>query len=261
MEISYCEDKKNRRFFIGSRPKDDINCMPFDYFLEGHINLVAEREIKIAKIKGNSDKFTEFLIRNIVRQQVYDFVKQIMNSTLPDFRLQQILANNQLDKKAQERLWKSCKFKTIDLFWFNWLAQKAGYLLDVYHVETIPAVYKDNKKPLVYLEEDNGNIELIGETDLSKGQLKTILKQRKMLQLRLYHINEYWHCFYFTGKGLSGLEHGYYGSQSHYHYISDKYGIAKEYLLSCFRENKLSSGFHLPIDKNSDLIDYIHIRR
>lgn len=58
-------------------------------------------------------------------------------------------------------------------------------------------------------------------------ELKAVLKDRKVLVVRVYHKGDVWHCFYGTYKGLNGEELGAMGSQSHYHYISDKWGYSR----------------------------------
>ena len=74
---------------------------------------------------------------------------------------------------------------------------------------------------------------------------------RKVVQARIYHRNEHWHCFYFTFKGLAGLESGMMGAKPHYHYISDKSGISREELNKRISECDMpSSKVHIIIERH-----------
>jgi Zn-finger nucleic acid-binding protein len=103
--------------------------------------------------------------------------------------------------------------------------------------------FSEKQTPNCFLKKDNGEIETIGKTDMSDGELKALLEQRKVVQARIYHRNEHWHCFYFMFKGLAGLESGMMGAKPHYHYISDKSGISREEL------NKRISECDMPSSK------------
>lgn len=89
------------------------------------------------------------------------------------------------------------------------------------------------RKPerMVFREEDNGEVEKIGESDMSDGEMKALLRQRRVQTIRVYHRGDnVWHCFYGTYKGINGEESGLHGSQPHVHYISDKWGMSREEL-------------------------------
>lgn len=158
------------------------------------------------------------------------------------------MAHAEWTKKQQFQIWKGVLLRPIDLLWFNWLAQQIGYLLDVYHIETVPSVYKQKKSPMVFREEDNGEMEKIGETNMSDGELKAMLRQRRVQTIRVYHKDDVWHCFYGTYKGINGEESG----PPHMHYISDKWGISREELNKRIQANDMpSSGtVHIPFKRN-----------
>lgn len=71
-------------------------------------------------------------------------------------------------------------------------AQELGYLLDIYHEETYPEKFNEKKKPVVYSKKDDGTIDALGTTDMTEGELRALLEQRKVVQARIYHKNEHW---------------------------------------------------------------------
>ena len=80
--------------------------------------------------------------------------------------------------------------------------------------------------------------------------MRALLEQRKVIQARVYHKGSHWHCFYFTFKGLAGQEKGEMGSQSHYHYISDKSGITWNELIDGIKKCKMpTSKVHIIIKR------------
>ena len=101
---------------------------------------------------------------------------------------------------------------------------------------------------MVFREEDNGEMEKIGETNMSDGELKAMLRQRRVQTIRVYHKDDVWHCFYGTYKGINGEESG----PPHMHYISDKWGISREELNKRIQANDMpSSGtVHISFKRN-----------
>ena len=73
-----------------------------------------------------------------------------------------------------------------DILWFNKIAQELGYKLDIYYFETKPPICDSLKKPMLFMERKDGVMEKIGETDMSDGQLRAILDQRKVITTGSY---------------------------------------------------------------------------
>lgn len=160
-----------------------------------------------------------------------------------------LLTDEKLSYKKQNALLKNQVLVVSDLLWFNKDAQEQGYLLDVYQKEKYPDKFKEKHSPVCFHEKDNGEIETIGKTDMTDGELRALLEQRKVIQARVYHKNEHWHCFYFTYKGLAGLESGVMGAKPHY--ISDGAGISREELNKRISECDMpASKVHIIIERN-----------
>lgn len=230
MREFYFEDKLRHSIVMGVCPHDDLNWRPLDYYMYSFALARGNLYNRVIDLKGRPEWADKVSVNQVALKQTQDMIEDMLRKTLPDYRLQQILAHGEWTKKQQIQLWRDLKLRPIELLWFNWLAQQIGYLLDVYHVETIPGVYKQKKSPMVFREEDNGEVEKIGETNMSDGEMKALLRQRKVQTIRVYHKDDVWHCFYGTYKGINGEENGSQGSQPHFHYISDKWGMSREEL-------------------------------
>ena len=241
MREFYFEDKLRNSIVMGVCPHDDLNWRPLDYYMYSFALARGNLYNRVIDLKGRPEWVDKVSVNQVALKQTQDMIEDMLRKTLPDYRLQQILAHGEWTKKQQIQLWRDLKLRPIELLWFNWLAQQMGYLLDVYHVETIPGVYKQKKSPMVFREEDNGEVEKIGETNMSDGEMRAVLQDRKVLVVHVYHKGDIWHCFYGTYKGINGEEPGVMGSQSHYHYISDKWGYSREKLNQFIKENNMPS--------------------
>lgn len=130
-------------------------------------------------------------------------------------------------------------------------ADVQGWLLDVYYFEEHPERYDEKQKPYCYAKKNDGSVETIGHTDMSEGEMKALLHDRKTIVARVFHKGEHWHCLYHTFRGLAGEEPGENGSKPHWHYLSDKFGITREELNECMQNVDMpSSNVHIFIDRN-----------
>lgn len=250
MREFYFEDKIEHFAIIGASPNNDINCKPFDYFKYTYADVVLRTYIKIASHIKELSNIEESYFYPFVLKQIDECNNNIMRSTYPSAYLQQILTHNEWNKHQQKKLWDGVILRPADVFWFNWLSQTVGYLLDIYHVELLPKTLADKRLPLCFTQEKDGSFRKIGSTNLTEGEMRGIIEQRKVLQVRIYHRDSTWHCFYFTYRGLAGEEPGTFGSIPHYHYISDKFGISLNELKKRLIDGNMpSSKIHIQIKK------------
>lgn len=219
-------------------PSKDVNCPPFDYFRFSYAELSFKIFSEQVKAQCPIDIPEEF-VRNFVLNQVDENLNNMLSSSLLKPEIHQLLSNNSLLSKEQERLLKGMVLTPVDILWLNKDAQELGYLLDIYHKEKYPVKFDEKQQPIVFNQNDDGSIDYIGKTDMSEGEMRALLEQRKVIQARIYHKGSHWHCFYFTYKGLVGQEKGEMGSKSHYHYISDKSGMTWDELIDCIKKCKM----------------------
>lgn len=250
MREFYLKDKKQNFAIRGVMPHNDVNWPPFDFFRYG--NALNFSNIFKDSLRGNSSiEIPDKMIKTFVLGKVDDLISDILDKTTHNDNLWKLLSIDELSYKEQNALLKNQVLSPSDLLWLNKDAQDLGYLLDIFHEEKYPAKFQEKQTPICFQEKENGEIETIGNTNMTDGEMRALLEQRKVVQARIYHRNERWHCFYFTFKGLAGLESGLMGAKPHYHYLSDKSGIMREELNKRIADCDMpSSKVHIIIDRS-----------
>lgn len=249
MREFYFKDKERNIAYRGVIPNNDIDWPPFDYFRFLHAEMWFKNYSWILSVKCPV-YIPEQSVRNYVLERTDELINNILSKTTPKPEIHQLLTDKNLSYKQQNKLLKDLTLSAADILWLNKEAQELGYLLDVFHEETYPKKFIVKKKPIVFNEKEDGTIETLGTTDMTEGEMRSLLEQRKVVQARIYHKNGCWHCFYFTFKGLAGEESGVMGSKPHYHYLSDKSGILWDELVKRIKECDMpSSKVHIVINE------------
>ena len=249
MREYYFKDKKKNVAYRGYQPATDINCPPFDYFRLGHAYNSANLFQDVLKVKCPIP-VPDDMVRQFVLQQTDEMIAGKLAKSTPNPSIHQILTEETLSYKEQNKILKDVTLTPDDILWLNKEAQDLGYLLDIYHEEKYPNKFKEKKHPMMFHQKEDGAIEKMGATDMTEGEMRALLEQRKVIQARIYHKDNIWHCFYFTLKGLAGKEIGLMGSKPHYHYLSDKSGITWDELIRRIKDcNMPTSKVHIIIER------------
>lgn len=249
MQEFYFRDKKTNVAFYGLVPKNETNCPPFEYFRI----IQAYHSAKLFQDRLNvtcPSPIPEELVMQFVLKKTDDMIERLFANSKPHPNIHQLLTDESLSRKDQERLLRGIILTPTDILWLNKEAQDAGYLLDIYHNEKYPEKFNEKTRPILFHQNKDGTIDKIGTTDMSEGEMHALLEQRKVIQARIYHKDSIWHCFYFTFKGLVGDESGLMGSKPHYHYLSDKSGTPWDELVRRIKECDMpTSKVHIVIDR------------
>lgn len=224
MRVFHFEDKRKKIGFRGVVPNNDVNCPPFLHCrltFAYHMDLLFSDKLKARGLPHDpDDERLAFVLKKVDEEII-----EVLAVCRPQPQIFETLTNESLNFKKQKRLLKGVKFEKTDILWLYKEAEDLGYLLDTTLVEKHPAKYDEKKMPHMFYQNKGGSMDVIGDTDMTEAEMKAYLKERKVVQVRLFHNKEHWHCFYYTFKGLAGKEHGDMGSKPHYHYLSDKSGI------------------------------------
>ena len=235
--------------YRGVIPCNDLNCPPFEFFRMLHAEIWFKNYTWLLSIKCPVH-IPEKYVRRYALEQTDLLISETLSRSTRNVEIFQLLNDDSLSWKQQEKLLRGVTLSGAEFLWLNKDAQELGYLLDIYHEETYPKKFNEIKKPIVFNQKDDGSIETLGSTEMSDGEMRALLEQRKVVQARIYHRESHWHCFYFTFRGLAGEEGGVMGSKPHYHYLSDKCGIPIDDLLKMIKEcNMPSSKVHIIIDR------------
>lgn len=133
-------------------------------------------------------------------------------------------------------------------------AEEKGYTLSQYSSEYSQEGIDLLKMPLAYRVEENGEIQILGETELSSGQLKQAIEHRKVKIAKILDKGDEWHCFFITFKSLRGEETWFGEKQPHFHYISSAFGIDRAEVVNQIKSAKYKLG-NLPHIKFKDSRD------
>lgn len=125
-----------------------------------------------------------------------------------------------------------------------------GFLYSRYRFENLPKSTEDKKKPKLAIISEDGMIKTIGDTNLTKGQIKNMIEQRKVIIAHFLHKDNTWHCLFTTDNSLGGKENWKDG-QPHFHYISSFFGVTKEDFIESIKCGQYkSTSIHI------DLLEY-----
>ena len=250
MRRFYYFDKKQKRVIMGVGAGNDFNCKPMEYLMGFKILSFVNGYYCKCDMEGKSELKENPFIEAMAYKTAESSINEMLQNTTLDIKWQQILSHDELSKKEQVRFLKNAVLKPTDIIWFCKMTQELGYLLDAYRIEATPKAYMGKQTPLVFREKDNGEIEKMGETNMSDGEMRDWLKQRNAYVVYVFHKGDLWHCFYSTDRAIHGEEHGQVmGNQPHYHYLSSKWGIRLEALNQRIASGKMPSSIHLPLEK------------
>ena len=153
-------------------------------------------------------------------------------------------------KKDQESLLKGLSINPNQLISLIFKScQNYGYLYSRYRFENLPKGLESKKKPkLANIAEDG--IITIGNTDLTKGQIKNMIEHRKVTISHFFDKGADWHCLFITYNSINGKENWKDG-QPHFHYISSSFGVTRSDFIKSLKNGQYkSTSIHI------DLLNY-----
>ena len=106
-----------------------MDCPPFDYYRYSHAELMYKTFHEQVKAQCPID-VPECLIRDFVLNQVGEHINSMLLSASLKPEVHQLLSDDSLSHKEQEKLLKGMVLTPVDILWLNKDAQELGYLLD-----------------------------------------------------------------------------------------------------------------------------------
>lgn len=242
---------EDRSGFIRSFSSDRVEKVnPIEY----HKNYEIEKRATVFKdlLYSKSPALTSFLDEDFFEKKAVEsldgFFEEFENTDVPENFLK-ILETTK--KKDQVKLLKGQSLNPEQLMSLIFQSYKDfGYLYSKYSFQNLPNGYEGKTLPKFFHLKDDESIEKFGETDLTDGELKNIINQRKVVVSHFFENDENWHCIFNTYNSLAGRENWKNG-QAHFHYISSAFGISKEDFIESMKSGKYrSTSVHI------DLLDY-----
>lgn len=225
---------------------------PIEYYKQYELQrrVISYRDIleikePILTSKVSDDFFIRFAKEKLNGEKFWETKEQ---TEVPENFLRLLETNR---KKEQELLLKGLSINPDQLISLIFKSFKDyDYLYSRYRFENLPKGLENIKKPRIADISKGGLIKTIGETDLTKGQVKNMIEQRKVIVAHFFDKGKDWHCLFTTYNSLSGKENWKNG-QAHFHYISSAFGITRDDFIESMRSGQYkSTSIHI------DLLDY-----
>lgn len=185
---------------------------------------------------------TEDVVRRIIVPEVEKdwrkYYEKINNTKIPR---QLLLLLTLTKKKDQVRCLKGLSIRAEQLlafFFYAW--KKHRFTYSQYSCEHLPNITDKTDLPQVF-EVRKDDVEIIGETKLTKGQLKQTVDHRHALVAKFLDRGDVWHCFFTTFKSIGGREN-WKGGQPHYHYISSGFGLSRKEVVDSLQSPEYGLG-------------------
>lgn len=105
------------------------------------------------------------------------------------------------------------------------LSNKIGYSHSQETIEILPPDLENRQIPSLLHWNGKDDLYHEGETDLSEGELKRLISERKVMHVHSFEKEDIWHCFYFTYSDIQGK---HFQNLEHVHYISSLWTKSKE---------------------------------
>ncbi|KYH04465.1 hypothetical protein A1704_17370 [Chryseobacterium cucumeris] len=244
--------KNNGEYIIFEGDKAE-NVNPVDYFQEmivtssfGFTHAYLTKYIEYYKLPISEQAVTKVSLKEA--SQNWNRILSKIKATEISVELIEIF--NSSSKKEQIKLLKNLKINSDILLAFIFRAwTDYNFAFSRYVSEHYPKNTEEDKLPKVAHIIKN-KIEKVGETDLTDGQIKQVIENRKVIVSNFFDNKFNWFCLFVTYESLKGKE-GWKNGTPHYHFISDKFGISKEKVIAQLnsKEYKLGSLPHIEIDR------------
>lgn len=229
---------------------------PVDHVFSGFFNvtmMLYSGHPEIQKLNLPKDILDKILLKKILSEWDTEY-KEILARSIPSV-LTELLEST--SKKDQIRLLKGLVLTSEQLVTFIVKAYlENDFLFSQYTSTHYSTGYSIDDFPKV-IHKQGDKILKVGDTNLTEGQLKQIVDQQNVKVFKFLDKGDTWHCFFLTYKSLKGEEKAYKNGQPHLHYISDKWGLSRQYVLDQLKakDYKLPSLPHIDYHTHRNPID------
>jgi hypothetical protein len=251
--------KKNVKSTSGSGHYTIIDVEDFEYVtpIEQISQMYINQQITMAKdilrIKGFpiDNPLGHSILKKRAKKEWEEKYDELKTLKIPE-GLRTIL-EMKLSKKEQISFLKGLSINDEQLVSFLIMAgDEFNYTYSQYKVEHLPNGFEEKKLPRIAELNDKGEIKSIGNTELTTGQIKQMIKQRHVVVSKFLDRDDQWHCLFLTFKSLLG-EENYKAGKPHLHYISSAWGLSRQEILKQLKSKnyKLPSLPHIDFERHS----------
>lgn len=235
---------KDGSFIIANEVEPIEHVWPIQYFEKQSKELF----IKLARFRVNpkfhGNPFFEFQLKREANVDWEERLISMKSLNLPP-DLYKILTSDK--KKEQIKLWKGQSLTSAQFQSFLLRAGEFGYRYSKYRAEFYPEWANKFKIPTIFHMRDDGGMDVVGETNMSNGQLKQLLQQRTVRIIHMLDNGFRWHCLFTTYRNLRG-EENYGKGTPHLHYLSNFWQWDRSLVVNGLksRSHKFTTSVHIP---------------
>lgn len=243
----YDEDGKGFTRIITSPDVEYVNPVMYysDYIIFNSISL--EKDLLAITDPILASKISDDYFFQRAKEKLFEKYEEIENTKIPP-NLIEILEGK--SKKTQIQLLKGQTLTPDQLMAYLFSTYlDFGFTFSQYISENLHKGLDRSALPRL-IHVDGKEVKSIGSTTLSKGQMRQVVEQRKVITAKFLDKGDTWHCFFGTLDSFGGKE-SWKDGQAHFHYISDKWGIPRDVVIA-----KIKSGVYPSTSVHIGLLNY-----
>lgn len=222
---------------------------PIEYYKKYELNKRAINYRDILQMKDpflaqkiSDDFYVRYAKEEIAKEKFWEAKEQ---TEIPENFLTLLETTK---KKDQISLLKGMSINPNQLIALIFKSYKEhGYLYSRYRFENLSKDLTDKRKPKIADISKEDAVKIIGDTELTEGQVKKMINERKVIIAHFLDRGDEWHCFFITYNSIEGKENHKNG-QPHFHYISRAFGITRDdFIKSMENGNYKSTSVHIDL--------------
>lgn len=234
MNVEKIPDNDGKGFTLAVSHEDIENVDAMTYFREADVskNMVIYREMLNKHDAEQTAALSDDFFRKKALGSWEERLPLLTGANVPQNFI------SLLDSKSKGEQEKLMKGQSLSVMGLGSLLCRActdsGYTMSKYRAEILAKGTDAATLPkLIHVKEDE--VIVVGETDLKEGQLRNVVRHRKVIIAHFLDRGAEWHCFVHTEKSASGEENSM-GGEPHIHYLSDKWGISRADVLQRIKD-------------------------
>lgn len=224
---------------------------PIDYysnaFIESKVSL--ERDMLLLKKFPFPIHHVDHLLIKRALAEWREKYQEIITTEIPENFISLLTADSKRDQLKLLRGQNLTPSQLIGLIFRAWTY--FGYSFSQYSARHHHNGLNKAQLPTVIEIQDDETITKVGPATLTDGQLRNVVEHRKVIISKFLDNKTNWHCFFLTFKSIR-REESWQDGQSHFHYISDKFGVSRENVVTQLK----SKDYNLGTLPHIGLLDY-----
>jgi len=223
-----------------------------EVFLNHHLNVIGSvAKMKFQNVDDSDGKLKSTIFRLATKEANDDLQEFIEDAKAKKFPHSFMSLLDSHKKSRQEKAFRGPVLTSRELMAFIFAAhEERGFKYSMYSTRGTGVGFYQARMPRFAMKQENGELLIVGDTDLTRGEIKNAIDQQNDNYARFLDKGEKWHCFFYTNDGINGRENG---ALPHIHYISHLWNLSRAEVLRQLKSKpyKLPPTPHIPFERYS----------